>query len=99
MCPAGLFQSKSSAVLSVLSRGGVVLSHGPQVVSTYYYNGSFHHTDDETSFTWLATFRDKSTLSGVVIHDYVELLQSFDPTNTGRTTDRGQPARLENGGS
>ena len=65
-------------------RGGAVLSHGPQVVSNYYFDKSFHHTDDETTFTWLTTFRDKSTLSGVLVHDYVQLLQPFDPTNTGR---------------
>ena len=79
----GYFKWNPTISYLFFPRGGVVLSHGPQVVSNYYYNGAFHHTDDETSFTWLATFRDKSTLSGVLIHDYVELLAPFDPTNTG----------------
>jgi Domain of unknown function (DUF5916) len=65
--------------------GGPVLSHGPQIISTYYYNGSFHRTDNETVLTWLTTFRNKSTLSGVAMNDYVELLAPFDPTNTGLT--------------
>jgi len=69
-----------------LPRGGAVLSHGPQVTSTYFYNASFHRTDNETIFTWLTIFRNKSTLAGVLMNDYVELLQPFDPTNTGLTT-------------
>jgi hypothetical protein len=68
----------------LLPTGGPILSHGPQVASTYYYNGSFHRTDNETVLTWLVTFRNKSTLAAVGINDYVELLQPFDPTNTGR---------------
>jgi len=66
-----------------LPRSGVVLSHGPQLTSTYYYNEAFHRTDNETIFTWLTTFRDRSTLSGVLMNDYVQLLSPFDPTNTG----------------
>lgn len=66
-----------------LPRGGVVLSHGPQLTSTYFYNESFHRTDNETIFTWLTTFRNKSTLAGVLMNDYVQLLSPFDPTNTG----------------
>ncbi|HEY4206381.1 MAG TPA: DUF5916 domain-containing protein [Puia sp.] len=80
----GYFKWNPTLSYLFFPRGGVVLSYGPQVVSNYYYNTSFHHTDDETSFGWLTTFRDKSTLSGVLIHDYVELLTPFDPTNTGR---------------
>lgn len=66
-----------------LPRRGIVLSHGPQWTSSYFYNGSFHRTDNETVLTWLITFRDKSTLAAVGINDYVQLLQAFDPTNTG----------------
>jgi hypothetical protein len=62
---------------------GLVLSHGPQFSSTYFYNESFHHTDNENMLTWLITFRNKSTLAPVVIHDYVQLLAPFDPTNSG----------------
>ena len=63
--------------------GGSVLSHGPQLLTTYYYNEQFHQTDHENSFTWLITFRNKATLAPVLIQDYVKLLAPFDPTNTG----------------
>jgi hypothetical protein len=80
----GYFKYNPTFSYLFFPRGGTVLSHGPQVVSNYYYNTSLHHTDDETTVTWLATFRNKSTLSGVGVHDFVELLAPFDPTNTGR---------------
>lgn len=79
----GYVKFNPQAAYLFLPRGGIVLSHGPQLTSTYYYNESFHRTDNETQFTWLTTFRDKSTLAGVALNDYVQLLQPFDPTNTG----------------
>ena len=63
--------------------GGSVLSHGPQFLSTYYYDEQFHQTDHENMLTWLVTFRNKATLAPVVIQDYVKLLMPFDPTHTG----------------
>ena len=78
----GYIKISPQASYFFLPRGGAVLSHGPQLTSTYFYNESFHRTDNETIFTWLATFRNKSTLAGVLMNDYVQLLQPFDPTNT-----------------
>jgi hypothetical protein len=64
-------------------KGGIVLSHGPQIGATYYFNTSFFRTDNESVFSYLVTFRDRSTISALVMHDYVQLLQPFDPTNSG----------------
>ncbi|HLZ88770.1 MAG TPA: DUF5916 domain-containing protein [Puia sp.] len=79
----GYFKINPQVNYTFLPSGGVVLSHGPQLTSTYYYNEAFHRTDNETVFTWLTTFRNRSTLSGVLMNDYVQLLSPFDPTNTG----------------
>lgn len=64
-------------------KGGSILSHGPQLSSTYFFNTGFHQTDNESIFSYLITFRDRSTITAVLMHDYVKLLQPFDPTNTG----------------
>jgi Domain of unknown function (DUF5916)/Carbohydrate family 9 binding domain-like len=64
-------------------KGGIVLSHGPQIGTTYYFNTAFYRTDNETVLSYLITFRDRSTISALVMHDYVQLLQPFDPTNSG----------------
>ena len=67
-------------------KGSSVLSHGPSVVSTHFYNTAFQETDNESTFTYLITFRQRSTLSAVGIHDYVKLLAPFDPTNSHKDT-------------
>jgi hypothetical protein len=60
---------------------GAVLSHGPQLNLTDYYDGSFNPTDNRSFFSYQVTFRNKSILTGLVERDYVKLLQSYDPTN------------------
>ncbi|MFI5140564.1 MAG: DUF5916 domain-containing protein, partial [Sphingobacteriales bacterium] len=64
-----------------LPAGGPVLSHGPQLNLTDYYDGSFNPTDNRSFLSYLITFRNRSTLTGLVEHDYVKLLSPFDPTN------------------
>lgn len=58
-----------------------ILSHGPKISSTYYFDDKFLQTDNETYLNYTLTFRQQSTLSGWVAHNYVQLLQPFDPTN------------------
>lgn len=65
-------------------KGTSILSHGPIVSSTYYFNEAFHQTDNETYLNYTVTFRNRGVLDGWVAHDYVELLQPFDPTNSGK---------------
>jgi hypothetical protein len=78
------FKANPQIIRYFFPKGGVVLSHGPQLSSTYFFNTSFHHTDDESILAYLVTFRDRSTITASFIHDYVELLQPFDPTNSGK---------------
>lgn len=63
-----------------------VLSHGPTVVSTYFFDPAGRQSDNETVLSYVVTFRSKSVFTGWVATDYVRLLQPFDPTNTGRQT-------------
>ncbi|HWB27222.1 MAG TPA: DUF5916 domain-containing protein [Chitinophagaceae bacterium] len=65
-------------------KGGPVLSHGPQLSSTYYFDTKFHRTDNENSIAYLITFRNRSTFNAVFLNDYVQLLSPFDPTNLGK---------------
>ncbi|HEX6227581.1 MAG TPA: DUF5916 domain-containing protein [Chryseolinea sp.] len=63
--------------------GDAVLSHGPKVSSTYYFNDNFDQTDNESFLTYTVTFRKQSVLSAWIAHNFVQLLQPFDPTNSG----------------
>ena len=60
-----------------------VLSHGPKLSSTYFFDNKFNETDNETFLSYSLTFRQQSVLTGWVAHNFVQLLQPFDPTNSG----------------
>jgi hypothetical protein len=76
---------------------GIILSHGPQLNLTDYYDGSFNPTDNRSFLSYQITFRDKSILTGLVEHDYVKLLQPFDPTNyTGNLLPVGRQSHWNN---
>lgn len=77
--------------------GGPVLSHGPQLNLTDYYDGSFNPTDNRSFLSYLVTFRNRSTLTGLVEHDYVKLLSPFDPTNyVGHSLETGNKSHWNN---
>jgi hypothetical protein len=64
--------------------GGPILSHVPQFNFSYYFNTQWQKTDYENTFLYLITFRNKFSVDFYAAHDYVQLLQPFDPTNTGK---------------
>ena len=80
----GYIKLNPSIAYNFFPKAGRVLSHGPQVAGQYYYSTSFNTTDDETILSYLVTMRDRSTITGLVMNDYVRLLLPFDPTNTGK---------------
>ncbi len=65
-------------------KSGNILSHGPQLGSTIYFDEKMRKTDDQYSISYLVTFRNRITITGLAQHDNIELLQPFDPTNTGK---------------
>lgn len=65
---------------------GKVLSHGPQLSSTYYFNKNFYQTDNETFMDYKISFRNQAVFDAWIAHDYVELLRPFDPTVSGKDT-------------
>ncbi|MET3881050.1 carbohydrate binding family 9 domain-containing protein [Chitinophaga sp. OAE865] len=64
---------------------GSVLSHGPQVTSTWFFDeANMHRTDNETMLNYGIVFRKRNTLNVWASNTYIKLLQPFDPTNTGK---------------
>lgn len=82
----GYIKLNPQAGYSFFPKGGQILSHGPTVQYYSFYNTSFKKTDDEAVLNYLLTFRKQSTFSAFVSHDYVKLLQPFDPTNFTKDT-------------
>ncbi len=65
-------------------KSGIILSHGPQLTTNYFFDTKLNKTDHEDVLTYLITFRSKATFDVIGQNDYVRLLQPFDPTNTGK---------------
>lgn len=65
-------------------KGGSVLSHGPTLGSSIYFDDQGRFTDNTTYMMYDLNFRSQSVFTAWVGYDYVELLQPFDPTNTGK---------------
>ncbi|HVI46787.1 MAG TPA: DUF5916 domain-containing protein [Chitinophaga sp.] len=61
---------------------GAVLSHGPQVTTTWFMDEHFNSTDNETMLNYGIVFRKRNTLNIWASNTYIRLLQPFDPTNT-----------------
>lgn len=63
---------------------GAVLSHGPQVQLTNFFDEKMKRTDNEVLLSYGIVFRKRNTLNVWTTNSYVKLLQPFDPTNTGK---------------
>jgi len=61
-----------------------ILSHGPKLNTSYFFNEKAEITDQLNIIQYLANFRDRSDLSVSFVDEYVELLEPFDPTGTGK---------------
>lgn len=78
-------------------KSGIILSHGPQLNFTDYYDVNFKPTDNRSFLAYQVTFRDRSVLTGLVEHDYVKLQMPYDPTNyIGYNLPIGQESRWNN---
>jgi hypothetical protein len=67
-------------------KGGKILSHGPRAMYSAYYNERFKKTEDLRFVGYSTTFRNQSNFLLWTAHDYIKLLQPFDPTNFKKDT-------------
>lgn len=63
---------------------GAVLSHGPQITSTSFFDENMRRTDNELLLSYAIVFRKRNTLTAWASNNYIKLLTPFDPTNTGK---------------
>lgn len=73
--------SPQVAYLMFPKAGGTVLSHGPTVILTHYLTKDFsEETENEKLIGYKINFRKTNTLFAWAAHNYVKLLNPFDPT-------------------
>lgn len=65
-------------------KDGKIVSHGPTLNSSFYFNENFEQTDNLNYILYKIAFRNRSSLDFFVSNDYVELLAPFDPTRLGK---------------
>ncbi|WP_321471590.1 DUF5916 domain-containing protein [uncultured Paludibaculum sp.] len=67
-----------------LPEGGRILSHGPTLNSSNFYDWQGKLSDYESTLGYTVTWRNLNVFTATAGTDYVRLLQPFDPTNSGR---------------
>jgi hypothetical protein len=82
----GFIKLNPSVIRLFFPKAGAILTHGVTLNSFHYYNESFKPTDNTTFMAYNATFRNRNTAMLWIARDYVQLLNPFDPTNSGRDT-------------
>lgn len=81
----GYFRINPQLTRNYFPKSGNILSHGPQFVANFYYDQNLtHQTDNQVAASYILKFRNSTSFSAIVLHDYVEILKPFDPTNTGK---------------
>lgn len=65
-------------------KSGEILSHGPTLNTTYFFNQNFERTDNLSYLLYSFDFQNRSSLDVFISDDYVELLSPFDPTRLGK---------------
>ncbi|MEZ2414275.1 DUF5916 domain-containing protein [Muriicola sp. E247] len=63
---------------------GPLVSHGPRLDLSHFFNNNFKNTDYQNTFGYSLNYRNRSELRFQWINEYVELLAPFDPTRTGK---------------
>ena len=66
------------------SRKGKLQSHGPSYFGRYFFNTDMRNTDNFFNVDWEFLWLDRSQMAVEFDYEYIELLEPFDPTNTGR---------------
>jgi len=61
-----------------------VLSHGPKLNNTYFFNEQLNRTDNQNVLEYLLSFRNRSSFEVGLVDEYLELLAPFDPTMSGK---------------
>ncbi|QOY89400.1 carbohydrate binding family 9 domain-containing protein [Paludibaculum fermentans] len=80
----GYRRGLTSIGYTFLPEGGRILSHGPILNSSNFFDWQGKLSDYETTLGYTVTTRGLNVFTATAGTDYVRLLQPFDPTNSGR---------------
>lgn len=81
---SGFHRASTAFGYTFLPEGGRILSHGPILNSSNFFDWPGSLSDYETTLGYAVTTRGLNVFSAGVGAAYIRLLQPFDPTNSGR---------------
>jgi hypothetical protein len=84
------FQINPRAELFFYPRKGGINRHGPSIRTRYLWTPEEGSTDRRTSLSWGFSYANNSNLNFSATHEYVYLLDPFDPSGTEATELPGQ---------
>jgi len=64
-------------------KNGPLLSHGPQITATNFFDEKMNRTDNELLASYGLVFRSRNTLNVWASGTYIKLLEPFNPLNSG----------------
>lgn len=79
----GFFNVNSYLGYLFFPKKGIILSHGPIASTSNFFDENGKQTDYINRLEYQTNFRNSSSLITALEHEYVALLEPFDPTNLG----------------
>lgn len=81
----GFFKVHPSVGYLFFPKSRLILSHGPEINSRWFFDTKGDKTDEESYIAYRVRFRSQSVFTAWVANDYVKLQRPFDPTNFSGT--------------
>lgn len=78
----GYLNSRATAAHLFFPRSEFLVSHGPEISGSFYWDTAFNRTDNQTTLGYGFNFLDGSNLAAKLTDEYVMLQSPFDPTRT-----------------
>ena len=82
----GYFSGTTFLGHTFFAKRGKLQTHGPSYFGRYFFDTSLRNTDNFFNVDWEFLWLNRSEFAIEFDHEYVELLEPFDPTNTGQDT-------------
>ena len=77
------FEASAGHLIYTKKNTNPLLSHGPSVARTYFFDSDFERTDQFDELRYRFNFQNRSQLSVAAMHTYILLLADFDPIRNG----------------
>jgi hypothetical protein len=79
----GIYNTKPTAQYKFFPKSGIVANHGPGISFDFFLDREFEFRDRISKLFYQITFKDRSSFLIQLEDNFIKLIDSFDPTNSG----------------